>query len=137
MPPPAMNAGKTPYHPHCRNNWIRSSALFSLQEGDVKLARFALNLAHFAGWAQVSSSYREFMANAKAMVRHFRVPSALRTKLEELGVNIAAVLRTAGLPNDLFDQTRILVSTEQQFALWRAIGDVSKDPSIGLKLGNE
>jgi len=71
------------------------------------------------------------------MVRHFRVPGALRTKLEELGVNVSAVLRTAGLHNDLFDQMRILVSTEQQFALWRAIGDVSKDPSIGLKLGNE
>ena len=71
------------------------------------------------------------------MVRHFRVPGALRTKLEELGVNVSAVLRTAGLPKDLFDQIRILDSTEQQFALWRAIGDVSKDPSIGLKLGNE
>jgi hypothetical protein len=71
------------------------------------------------------------------MVRHFRVPGALRTKLEELGVNVSAVLRTAGLPKDLFNQMRILVSTEEQFALWRAIGDVGKDPSIGLKLGAE
>lgn len=71
------------------------------------------------------------------MVRHFRVPGALRTKLEELRVNVAAVLRSAGLPQDLFNQTRILVSTEEQFALWRAIGDVSKDPCIGLKLGTE
>src|SRR4051812_44540042 len=71
------------------------------------------------------------------MVRHFRVPGALRTKLEELGGNVSAVLRAAGLPQDLFHQTRILVSTEEQFALWRAIGQVSQDPSIGLKLATE
>lgn len=71
------------------------------------------------------------------MVRHFRVPGALRTKLEELGVNVSAVLRAAGLPQDLFNQVRILVRTEEQFALWRAIGEISKDPSIGLKLGTE
>jgi AraC-like DNA-binding protein len=57
--------------------------------------------------------------------------------LEELGVRVPAVLRRAGLPQDLFDQTRILVDTEELFALWRAIGEVSKDPAIGLKLGTE
>src|SRR5438270_1916534 len=71
------------------------------------------------------------------MMRHFRIPGALRTKLEELGVNASAVLRFAGLPQDLFNHTRILVSTEEQFALWRAIGEVSKDSVIGLKLGTE
>jgi Arabinose-binding domain of AraC transcription regulator, N-term len=71
------------------------------------------------------------------MLKHFRVPGGLRTKLEEFGVNVPAVLRAAGLPQDLFQQTRILVTTEEQFALWRAIGGVSNDPSIGLKLGTE
>jgi len=71
------------------------------------------------------------------MLRHFRVPGNLRIKLEELGVNVPTVLRAAGLPQDLFKQTRILVTTEEQFALWRAIGQVSKDPTIGLKLANE
>jgi AraC-like DNA-binding protein len=71
------------------------------------------------------------------MLKHFRVPGGLREKLEESGVRVAAVLRRAGLPQDLFAQTRILVTTEELFALWRAIGEVSGDPAIGLKLGTE
>jgi AraC-like DNA-binding protein len=71
------------------------------------------------------------------MIKHFRVPGSLRTKLEESGVRVSAVLRRAGLPQDLFAQTRILVSTEELFALWRAIGEVSEDPAIGLKLATE
>ncbi|MDP9050742.1 MAG: AraC family transcriptional regulator [Acidobacteriota bacterium] len=47
------------------------------------------------------------------------------------------MLRRAGLPQDLFEQTRILVSTPELFALWRAIGEVSKDASIGVRLGTE
>src|SRR5580704_11344729 len=71
------------------------------------------------------------------MLKHFRVPGSLRTRLEESGVRVSAVLRRAGLPQDLFAQTRILVSTEELFALWRAIGEVSQDPAIGLKLATE
>lgn len=71
------------------------------------------------------------------MHRHFRVSSRLALKLEELGVRVSAVLRRAGLPQDLFEQTRVLVTTQELFALWRAIGEVSPDPAIGLKLGTE
>ncbi|HTV03900.1 MAG TPA: AraC family transcriptional regulator [Acidobacteriaceae bacterium] len=71
------------------------------------------------------------------MNKHFRVPGRLRSKLEESGVRSSAVLQRAGLPPSLFDQTRILVTTEELFALWRAIGEVSSDPAIGLKLGTE
>jgi AraC-like DNA-binding protein len=71
------------------------------------------------------------------MLKHFRIPGILRTRLEESGVRVPAVLRRAGLPQDLFDQTRILVTTEELFALWRAIAEISKDPAIGLKLGTE
>ncbi|HTW45313.1 MAG TPA: AraC family transcriptional regulator ligand-binding domain-containing protein [Acidobacteriaceae bacterium] len=71
------------------------------------------------------------------MNKHFRVPGRLRNKLEESGVRPSAVLRRAGLPASLFDQTRILVTTEELFALWRAIGEISTDPGIGLKLGTE
>src|SRR5271168_2192954 len=74
---------------------------------------------------------------SKTMVKHFRVPGGLRFRLEEVGILVSAVLRKAGLPQNLFEQTRILVSTEELFALWRAIGEVSKDPSIGLLLGTE
>jgi AraC-like DNA-binding protein len=71
------------------------------------------------------------------MLKHFRVPGRLALKLRELGISIPAVLRRAGLPRDMFDQTRILVSTSELFALWRAIEAVSSDPLIGLKLGVE
>jgi AraC-like DNA-binding protein len=71
------------------------------------------------------------------MPKHFRVPGRLAIKLKEIGVSIPAVLRKAGLPRDLFDQTRVLVSTEELFALWRAIESVSDDSLIGLKLGVE
>jgi len=71
------------------------------------------------------------------MMKHFRVAGILRNRLEEAGVRASAVLRRAGLPEDLFGQTRILVSTEELFALWRAIAEVSNDPAIGLKLGTE
>jgi hypothetical protein len=71
------------------------------------------------------------------MVKHFRVFGMLRTRLEESGVHVSAVLRRAGLAQDLFDQTCILVSTKELFALWNAIGAVSNDPAIGLKLATE
>ena len=71
------------------------------------------------------------------MNKHFRVSGSLALKLEELGVRVSAVLRRAGLPQDLFEQTRVLVTTGELFALWHAIGDVSTDPAIGLKLGTE
>lgn len=71
------------------------------------------------------------------MNKHFRVPGRLHSKLEELGVRGSAVLRRAGLPQDLFEQTRVLVSTEEMFAFWRAIGEVAPDPGIGLQLATE
>ncbi len=71
------------------------------------------------------------------MIKHFRIAGLLRTKLEESGVNVPAVLRRAGLPQDIFDQTRVLVTTEELFALWHAIAYVSGDPAIALKLATE
>jgi AraC-like DNA-binding protein len=37
----------------------------------------------------------------------------------------------------LFDQEKIFVSTEELFALYRGLAEVSRDPAIGLKLGTE
>lgn len=71
------------------------------------------------------------------MNKHFRVPGRLAVKLDEVGVRVPAVLRRAGLAPDLFAQTRVLVTTEQLFALWRAIGEVSTDPGVGLRLATE
>jgi AraC-like DNA-binding protein len=37
----------------------------------------------------------------------------------------------------LFDQEKIFVTTEEPFALYRGISEVSRDPTIGLKLATE
>ena len=71
------------------------------------------------------------------MLKHFRVPGRLPLKLAEFGIPITTVLRRAGLPQNLFEQKRVLVSTEELFVLWSSIGSVSGDPFIGLKLGLE
>ena len=70
-------------------------------------------------------------------MNRFRVSTTLAPKLEELGVSAAEVLRHAGLPAALFHQEKILVSTEELFALYRGIAETSRDPAIGLKLGTE
>ena len=69
------------------------------------------------------------------MSKHFRVPGRLSTKLNESGIRVSSVLQSAGLPSGLLDQPRVLVTTEEFFALWRGIGQVSPDPAIGLALG--
>lgn len=58
-------------------------------------------------------------------------------KLEELGLSPEEVLRRAGLPMALFNQQKIVVSTEEFFALYRGIAEVTNDPGFGLKLGTE
>jgi AraC-like DNA-binding protein len=71
------------------------------------------------------------------MNKHFRVSGSTFVKLEELGVRASAVLRRAGLPQGFIDQPRVLLNTEELFSLWRAIGEVSANPAIGLLLGTE
>jgi hypothetical protein len=46
-------------------------------------------------------------------------------------------LRQAGLPKGLFNQDKILVSTQEFFALHRGIAEASNDAGFGLKLGTE
>jgi AraC-like DNA-binding protein len=67
----------------------------------------------------------------------FRVSTSLPRKLEDLGVSPAVVLRRSGLPPGLFERDKILVSTEELFALYRGIAEASGEPAIGLKLGTE
>jgi AraC-like DNA-binding protein len=71
------------------------------------------------------------------MSKHFRVPGRLSARLQEAGIRVSAILKNAGLPPDLFDQPRVLLTTEELFALWRGIGYASRDPAIGLELGTE
>src|SRR5947208_6825921 len=71
------------------------------------------------------------------MTKQFRVSSTLPRKLQELGLSPEAVLRRAGLPMGLFKMDKILVSTEEFFALHRGIAEASNDQGLGLKLGTE
>jgi len=71
------------------------------------------------------------------MNKHFRFSGGMFQRLEELGVRAPAVLRRAGLSQTFTDQPRVLLKTEELFALWRAIGEVSTNPAIGLLLGTE
>lgn len=71
------------------------------------------------------------------MISRFRVSNLLPRRLEELGLSLPVLLRQANLPVGLFDQEKILVTTEELFALYRGIAAVSGDPAIGLKLGSE
>jgi AraC-like DNA-binding protein len=71
------------------------------------------------------------------MNKHFRFSGSAFSKMEELGLSASAVLRRAGLPQSFLDQPRVLLKTEELFALWRAVGEVTTDPAIGLQLGTE
>jgi hypothetical protein len=71
------------------------------------------------------------------MVTHFRLSRLTAVRLRERSVPPEAVLRHAGLPPGLFLEEKCLLTTEQLFAFWRAVGEVSGDPAIGLALGSE
>jgi AraC-like DNA-binding protein len=64
----------------------------------------------------------------------FKITPGIQTGLKALDVDPAAVLRRAGLPLTLFSSGEGMVTTEQFFALWRALDEVAQDPGIGLKL---
>lgn len=71
------------------------------------------------------------------MNKHFRFSGNTFSKLEEHGVSASVVLRRAGLPLGYIAEPRVLLKTEELFALWRAVGEVSTNPAIGVLLGNE
>jgi AraC-like DNA-binding protein len=71
------------------------------------------------------------------MSARFRLSRLLAPRLQELSVSPEAVLRHAGLPVGLLHEEQIFVSTEQLFAFWRAIAEISGNPAIGLVLGSE
>lgn len=71
------------------------------------------------------------------MNQHFRISQLLAGQLAERGLVLPALLRVAGLPPGFFQQERILATTAELFALYRAVGELSSDPGIGLMLGAE
>ena len=71
------------------------------------------------------------------MSNRFRVSNTVIRRLEDLGVSPEAMLRHAGLPLNLFDQERVLLTTDELFALYRGLEAASQDPAFGLKMGTE
>jgi AraC-like DNA-binding protein len=77
------------------------------------------------------------MTATKVISDRFKVSSLFAERLKEHQVSVPAVLRRVGLPAGFFQQEKIYVATAELFALWRALGETSTDPAIGLKLGTE
>jgi len=71
------------------------------------------------------------------MTNRFRLSTMLTRRLEDRGISPLAVLRQAGLPLGILNQEKVLLTTEEFFALYSGIAEVSSDPTIGLKLGTE
>ncbi len=69
------------------------------------------------------------------MSERFRISRLLARQLKDHGVPELAVLRRAGLWDGWLRQEKILATTEELFGFWQAVGEVSGDPTIGLKLG--
>lgn len=71
------------------------------------------------------------------MADRFKISPTLLRRLDELKLPPRDVLRHAGLAAERLDGERIVVNTEQLFALHQAIAHLSQEPAIGLKLGTE
>lgn len=71
------------------------------------------------------------------MKKHFHMSSSFIKRLDEHGVSASAVLRRAGLSPALLDQPRLVLKTEELFAFWSAVGEVSTNRAIGLLIGTE
>lgn len=68
------------------------------------------------------------------MNTRFRLCSATLGRLREHAIAPEAVLRRAGLPATLLRDDQVALTTEQLFAFWQAVAEVSGDPAIGLAL---
>ncbi|HRZ54264.1 MAG TPA: AraC family transcriptional regulator ligand-binding domain-containing protein [Candidatus Paceibacterota bacterium] len=71
------------------------------------------------------------------MSDRFHLPRAWPQRLAEFKIPLPSLLHRAGLPEIFFQQENIYATTAQVFALWRAVRDMTPDPAIGLKMGEE
>lgn len=63
-----------------------------------------------------------------------KIPPAFWQAIERLGVRPAVLLRQARLPGTLHLNGQGFVTTGQYFALWKALEDLTADPSLGIRL---
>ncbi len=64
----------------------------------------------------------------------FKISDGIEPALRAVGIDPVAVLRKCGLPLTLWSSRKGMVTTEQLFGLWRAAGELSTDPSTGLRM---
>ena len=67
-------------------------------------------------------------------VNRCRLPKAFWRSLDHLGLKPEVVLRQARLPATLHLSGPGLVTTEQMFAVWKAIEELTGDPAFGFKI---
>ena len=66
----------------------------------------------------------------------FALSPATAALLADLGVPVPAVLRVAGLPEDLFLSPQVSLSVAQFYALWTALESVTGDPAFGVAMAS-
>ena len=71
------------------------------------------------------------------MSDRMRISRTWAQRFAEQKIAVPMLLRRAGLPPGLFQQEKVYVTTAELFALWRAVGEMTSDPAIGLRLGAE
>jgi hypothetical protein len=76
-----------------------------------------------------------FECKVIGMSDRFRVSRLVARQLKEHSISELAVLRRAGLWGGWLRQEKILATTEELFGFWRAVEEVSGDPTIGLRIG--
>jgi AraC-like DNA-binding protein len=69
-------------------------------------------------------------------VDSYRIPAVFPNWLEDAGLSPAGVLERAGLPAKLFSEASVVIGLAQFVAMWKAIGELSPDPAVGLKIGS-
>lgn len=72
-----------------------------------------------------------------AQIDKCKVPQAFWRAVEQFGIRPAALLRQARLPVTLHLSEQAFVTTDQYFALMRALADLSGDPALGIRMVRE
>jgi AraC-like DNA-binding protein len=71
------------------------------------------------------------------MKPRFRLDGGLGQRLAAHGLSLARLERHARLAPGVFAQDKMVVTTDELFALWTSAGELAADPAIGLLLGSE
>jgi AraC-like DNA-binding protein len=83
-----------------------------------------------------SRSMAQFHYSNTPMASRFKIQNRHLHQAQQYGISVNDLLQESQLPADFFDQDKILATTWEFFAFWRAIQQLSSDPLIGFKFGS-